>query len=243
MATPDSEDLFPTGDEQLEQPPPAAVDPPSERRRFRQGLLNFFVGPSDAGTAPDSGSTIDPSQSKDQQPRPPPTSGSLFGPPAVARHPDASAQSGRSSRQKIVRHPKYERTLFDFANDESAATEPAAPVPVVPVGSDDVRTRDLAVPLTADVWIASGERAKARDNLAAIRVLQSVERDRRAATPDERATLARFAGFGPVALSIFPDPTTERFKDAHWQQLGEELRSLLSPDEYDSAKRTTYRRH
>lgn len=52
--------------------------------------------------------------------------------------------------------------------------------------------------------------------------------------------LARFSGFGPVALSIFPDPVTGRYKDAGWQVLGEELQSLLSPAEYDSAKRTTF---
>ncbi|MFO0967861.1 MAG: DEAD/DEAH box helicase family protein [Gemmataceae bacterium] len=50
----------------------------------------------------------------------------------------------------------------------------------------------------------------------------------------------RFAGFGPVALSIFPDPVTGRYKDASWQEVGEELRALLSPDEYESAKRTTF---
>ncbi len=43
-----------------------------------------------------------------------------------------------------------------------------------------------------------------------------------------------------MALSLFPDPVTGRFKDASWQALGEELRALLSPDEYASAKRTTF---
>ena len=55
-----------------------------------------------------------------------------------------------------------------------------------------------------------------------------------------RQTLARFAGFGPVALSIFPDPVTGHYKDASWQSLGEELKTLLTPEEYDSAKRTTF---
>ena len=59
------------------------------------------------------------------------------------------------------------------------------------------------------------------------------------ATDDERQTLARFGGFGPVALSIFPDPVTGRYKDG-WQAIGEELKSLLTPEEYDSAKRTTF---
>ena len=72
--------------------------------------------------------------------------------------------------------------------------------------------------------IASGEKAKARDILAAIRTLKSIEQEQRPATPEERQALARFAGFGPVALSIFPDPVTGRYKDAAWQALGEELK-------------------
>ena len=67
-----------------------------------------------------------------------------------------------------------------------------------------------------------------------------IEQEQRPATPEERQTLARFGGFGPVALSIFPDPVTGRYKDAGWQALGEELKSLLTPEEYDSAKRTTF---
>jgi N12 class adenine-specific DNA methylase len=43
-----------------------------------------------------------------------------------------------------------------------------------------------------------------------------------------------------VALSIFPDPGTGHYKDASWQAIGEELKTLLTPEEYDSAKRTTF---
>ncbi len=88
--------------------------------------------------------------------------------------------------------------------------------------------------------IASGEKGKARDLIAAIRTLQEIEQEQRLATPDEKQALSRFAGFGPVALSIFPDPVTDRYKDAAWLNLGEELKVLLSPAEYDSAKRTTF---
>jgi SAM-dependent methyltransferase len=70
--------------------------------------------------------------------------------------------------------------------------------------------------------------------------LKSIEEERRPATSEEQQALARFAGFGPVALSIFPDPVTGRYKDAGWQALGEELKTLLTPEEYDSAKRTTF---
>jgi hypothetical protein len=88
--------------------------------------------------------------------------------------------------------------------------------------------------------MASGEKTQARHILAAIRALSHIEQEQRPATPDERERLSRFAGFGKVALSLFPNPVTGRYKDESWQELGEELRALLSDAEYDSAKRTTF---
>jgi len=88
--------------------------------------------------------------------------------------------------------------------------------------------------------MASGEKTKARDIIAAIRTLKTIEQERRPATPGEKHILARFSGFGPVALSIFPNPVTGTYKDAGWQAVGEELKALLPPAEYDSAKRTTF---
>ncbi|MDE2463041.1 MAG: hypothetical protein KGO02_04925, partial [Alphaproteobacteria bacterium] len=88
--------------------------------------------------------------------------------------------------------------------------------------------------------ISSGEKAKAKDILAAIRTLKTLEAENRQASPQERETLSRFSGFGPVALTLFPDPVKGTYRDSGWQALGEELRSLLTPTEYDSAKRTTF---
>lgn len=89
------------------------------------------------------------------------------------------------------------------------------------------------------VEMASGEKAKAQDILTAIRTLKRIEQEQRPATPEEKQTLSRFSGFGPVALSIFPNPVTEKYKDG-WQGIGEELKSLLTPEEYASAKQTTF---
>ncbi len=88
--------------------------------------------------------------------------------------------------------------------------------------------------------IASGEKANARDILAAIRTLKALEKEQRPATAEERQTLARFCGFGPIALSILRGAVTGTYKDAGWQELGRELETLLTPAEYDSAKRTTF---
>ena len=88
--------------------------------------------------------------------------------------------------------------------------------------------------------IASGGKTKARDIIAAIRTLQQIEGEQRPATEPERQILARFGGFGAVALSIFPDPVSGRYKDAGWQALGDELKSLLTPEEYDSARKSIF---
>src|SRR6516225_5624655 len=93
---------------------------------------------------------------------------------------------------------------------------------------------------TAPPPVAGGEKTKARGIIAAIKTLLQVEREHRPATPAERQALARFGGFGAVALSLFPDPVTGRYKDAGWQAIGDELKSLLTPEEYDSARRTVF---
>jgi N12 class adenine-specific DNA methylase/SAM-dependent methyltransferase len=97
--------------------------------------------------------------------------------------------------------------------------------------------------------ISAGEKTKAHDIIAAIRLLKRLEAERRPATGAERLILARFSGFGPVAKVLFPDEVLLRnqpdhdfagYKDASWRRLGEELRRLLTNEEYDSAKRTTF---
>ena len=123
---------------------------------------------------------------------------------------------------------------FDFPSQSDAAI-PEPPRPEKPVLASTNNS-----PSSADaVAIASGEKSKARDILNAIRTQKTIEAEKRPATPEEQQILARFCGFGPVALSIFPDPVTGRYKDG-WEGYGEELRELLTPEEYDSAKRTTF---
>jgi SAM-dependent methyltransferase len=95
-------------------------------------------------------------------------------------------------------------------------------------------------PCAQPLHTASGDKTKARTLLAAIRTLLAIEHAQRPATPEECAALARFPGFGPVALGIFPDPVTGQYKDATWQTLGDELRTLLAPEDYASARRTTF---
>ena len=159
-----------------------------------------------------------------------------------------SRPRSQRTRSKASRN---ERTLFDFlpttpATDVPQAPEEPPPVPSLPAVVEEPIPPDPAADASkhpgpnASITIASGEKAKARDILGAIRILKAVEEQGRPATPEERQALGRFAGFGPVALSIFPNPVTGRYRDASWQDIGEELVALLTPEEYESAKRTTF---
>ncbi len=98
---------------------------------------------------------------------------------------------------------------------------------------------ECATDKTQAQQLSPGEKSKALDIILAITALKNLERCHRFPTSQEREHLSRFSGFGPVALSIFPDPVTGHYKQG-WQALGEELKLLLTAEEYESAKRTTF---
>ena len=145
----------------------------------------------------------------------------------AAAEPETSWDEPVAEAETTPEEPrKRADSLFDFVPEAETASKPAPPPKRGP-------------PAHAPE-IASGEKAKARDAIAAIRTLQQIERETRSATEEEQTVLARFPGFGPLALRIFPDPVTGQYKDASWQALGDTLHSLLTPEEYASAKRTTF---
>ena len=138
----------------------------------------------------------------------------------------ASRRPGRETQGSL---------LFNDDASEPTTGPPQPPQHAAPAPEPSRRPRD-----DAPTTVARGEKAKARDLIAAIKTLSQVELQQRPATPDERQALARFAGFGPLALRIFPDPVSGQYKDHGWRAIGEQLRELLTTEEYDSAKRTTF---
>jgi N12 class adenine-specific DNA methylase len=141
------------------------------------------------------------------------------------------------SHVEKVRASRGQPSLFDSPPKQPASDARPPPEPTT-TDRNTAPANYEATPPTGG--IASGEKTKGRDIVAAIRALKAIEQDSRPATAEEKQTLARFSGFGPVALSIFPDPVTGKYKDPGWQAIGDELKSLLTPVEYDSAKRTTF---
>lgn len=72
--------------------------------------------------------------------------------------------------------------------------------------------------------------------MEAIRTLEKIEGEHRTATPKEQEILAKYVGWG--GLSDAFDETK-----ANWANEYQELKSLLSPEEYASARESTLNAH
>ena len=77
---------------------------------------------------------------------------------------------------------------------------------------------------------------KFRQNVEAIRTLERIEGERRTATPEEQEVLAKYVGWGGLADAFDSSK-------ANWANEYQELKSLLSPEEYASARESTLNAH
>jgi adenine-specific DNA methylase len=96
--------------------------------------------------------------------------------------------------------------------------------------------------ITDDDLGAGGAKTKYRNNVEAIKTLQAVESDNRQAatarfaTPEEQEILSRYVGWGALSEAF------DEEKPA-WANEYRELKDLLSPDEYASARASTVNAH
>jgi N12 class adenine-specific DNA methylase len=106
-------------------------------------------------------------------------------------------------------------------------------------GSTAVKPTDYRIPDPKALG-RGGEIGKAQGNLDAIRTLKTIEAEDRYATPDEQAILARYVGWGGL-INAFPDQRGNL--KPRWEEIGAELRALLTDEEYAAAKASTPNAH
>lgn len=110
--------------------------------------------------------------------------------------------------------------------EAKAAPEPPAnlrPEPFIP--------RNFRFSTDYDLY-PGGAKTKYKNNILAIKTLKQIEAEQRAATPEEQITLARYVGWGGLA-NAFSD------KAAGWESEYQELKALLTDEEYKAAMRST----
>ena len=90
--------------------------------------------------------------------------------------------------------------------------------------------------ITDDALGAGSAKEKFRRNVEAIRTLEKIENENRIATPEEQAILSQYVGWGGLSDAF------DESKSA-WANEYQELKNLLSPQEYASARESTLNAH
>lgn len=83
---------------------------------------------------------------------------------------------------------------------------------------------------------AGGQKTKYQNNVAAIRLLKDLEAQGRSATTEEQEVLSRYVGWGGIPQAF--DETNEK-----WASEYAELKTILTPEEYASARGSTLNAH
>ncbi|MBR3137379.1 MAG: DEAD/DEAH box helicase family protein [Clostridia bacterium] len=105
------------------------------------------------------------------------------------------------------------------------------PVPVQQVSNERIDYR-----ITDDHLGEGGSKTKFQRNVAAIQTLKQIESEYRLATPEEQEILSQYVGWGGL-----PDAFDET--KSQWSEEYAELRELLTPEEYRSARASTLNAH
>ena len=90
--------------------------------------------------------------------------------------------------------------------------------------------------ITEDTLGTGGQKSKFQNNIAAIQILKQIEAENRLATSEEQETLAKYVGWGGLAQAF--DAANEK-----WATEYAKLKELLTPEEYEAARRTVLNAH
>ena len=90
--------------------------------------------------------------------------------------------------------------------------------------------------ITDDALGVGGAKAKFRANMAAIHLLKELEFEGLQASPEEQHILSQYVGWGGLADAFDPDK-------AGWRAEYDELKGVLTPEEYAAARASTLNAH
>ena len=118
---------------------------------------------------------------------------------------------------------------------EQAQTEESPEMELPPVQET---TSEPAVNyrITDDHLGEGGQKTKFENNMRAIRTLKTLEKENRPASPEDQEVLSQYVGWGGI-----PQAFDER--NAAWADEYRELKSTLTPEEYEMARASTLNAH
>src|SRR5579863_5138759 len=213
---------------------------------FTNQLDLFSQGPIDT-LAPVTSESARPSGVSHGRPRPPQQLdfGALEplpaedagGAPEAKPAPADTGGDGATVRRPLVRTGLGEEDgIHPGLGHRDAGDSPAGRV-TLDLEPEEKPSRDFRITDSHRIG-QGGLHEKARDNVAAIRLLKVLETENRDATDEEKAVLTRYVGWGAMANPIFGTPVAPE-----WKNTAESVRQLLTSDEYESARASTPNAH
>jgi len=123
-----------------------------------------------------------------------------------------------------------ERNRHLFFSDEPQATIVTSPINETAQAPKEPSPKNFRMDNVDYANIAAGgAKSKFKRNIEAIRTLQAIEGDGRKATPEEQEILAHYVGWGGIQDAF-------NGRNEQWREEYNELKELLSPDEYEAAR-------
>ena len=161
------------------------------------------------------------------------------GRPAAGRRAEGLRDGRSQADEAVVRDRDSERDQPEpESRREGSGDRPGE-------GGDRTRRTDPAdspvgdwrfAPGALNATEARGPTQKARDNVAAIELLQQLQTEGRKATRREQAILAQYVGWGGLS-GAFPNPSTGRFNRG-FEEVGARLQEILPEDQYNAARQS-----
>ena len=136
-------------------------------------------------------------------------------------------------KNEELSNPMQESEVIAEPEPQNEAEAPKEQPPIDKSGAVNFR---IAPETEESAGKGFAAKEKFRQNVEAIRTLEKIEGENRIATPEEQEILAKYVGWGGLADAF--DETK-----ANWASENQELKSLLSAEEYDSARESTLNAH
>ena len=121
------------------------------------------------------------------------------------------------------------------------APEKITAVPVIPKSGTPITYH-----FSESDIVQGGAKSKFKANIEAIKTLQKIEAENRYATPEEQSVLAGYVGWGGIPQAFTTDRAADKIggnlgdaAPTGWEEEQQQLRQLLSDDEYKAARAST----
>ena len=181
-------------------------------------------------------SDIDPAAIREELARRGIVNGELVDPDALDRDPfirqvmaDVERLSADEEAQEPVSGEKPVQMQGELTEEGAGAIEVLEEAEAPEIPAQNFR-------ITDDHLGEGGPKEKYQRNVAAIRLLRTLEEENRNATPEEQSVLSQYVGWGGLA-DAFDD------RKDNWSREYDELKELLTSEEYEMARASTLNAH